>query len=64
MAAILKRGEIYWADLNPVQYAEQTGLRPRVSSFNSVSLFSLSIYLTEMLIPHIIQQWKCSHGYC
>jgi len=28
MAAILKRGEIYWADLNPVRGAEQAGLRP------------------------------------
>jgi mRNA interferase MazF len=27
MAAIL-RGEIYWADLNPVRGAEQAGLRP------------------------------------
>ena len=28
MAAILRRGEIYWADLNPVRGAEQAGLRP------------------------------------
>ena len=28
MATILRRGEIYWADLNPVRGAEQAGLRP------------------------------------
>ena len=51
MAAILRRGEIYWADLNPVRGAEQAGLRPVLvishDIFNERSGTAIALALTS-----------------
>ncbi len=50
MAAIL-RGEIYWADLNPVRGHEQAGLRPVLilsnDQFNSHSGTAIAMAITS-----------------
>ena len=50
MARIL-RGEIYWADLNPVRGREQAGLRPVLvishEAFNAVSGTVIAMVITS-----------------